>query len=905
MKHSFLSIVTTCISLVAWAQLTVSNLTVENLADPLGVDARQPRLGWQLKSDKRNCQQVAFEIAVAADEKGRQEIWNSGKLTSEQNVHFVYTGPALQSSKRYYWRVRAWDNLGRVSGWSEYSYWEMGLLNSTDWKAKWISPGYTEDSVMRPSPVLRKRFDAKKQIKTARLYITSHGLYKAYINGKVVSGNCLSPGWTSYNQRLAYQVYDVGDLLKTGENAVGVMLGSGWYRGNLAWERKVNIYGRKLALISQLQIVYADGTSDMILSDESWHSSTGEIQYSEIYNGEINDSRLQKKGWLLPGYDEKGWAGVTIENIPTTQLMAAYNEPITKHERFKPLKIFSTPEGDLVADFGQNLVGLVELKVKGKPGDSIMLQHAEVLDKQGNFYTANLRSAQQQNVYVLNGTDEQEFEPCFTFQGFRYVRIKGFPGELKPENITAVAMYSDMQPTGIFTSSNSMINQLQHNIVWGQRGNFLDVPTDCPQRDERLGWTGDAQVFSRTAAYNMHVYNFFSKWLGDLAADQLKNGAVPAVIPDVIDGSAAGSSGWADAATIIPWNMYVAYGDTSILRQQYKSMKAWVDYIKGVSSNYLWNSGWHFGDWLFYRPADDNDGRSAVTDKFLIAQCFFAQSTQLLVNAAMVLGKKEDQLFYSDLLNKIKSAFVKEYMTSSGRLVSGTQTAYVLALNFDMLPDSLRQGAAQRLVSNIKDYNYHLTTGFLGTPYLCHVLTRFGYTDIAYRLLMQETYPSWLYPVKMGATTIWERWDGQKTDGSFQTPGMNSFNHYAYGAIGDWMYRVIAGIDNNAENPGYKKIILKPHVGGGLTKAQASLQTYYGTIGSAWSLDGNNFYWKVEIPANTSATIYLPAADSKKVMVDNKVLSATKDIVEKGYENGYLVIAAGSGVYEFNSTVKE
>jgi alpha-L-rhamnosidase len=453
-----------------------------------------------------------------------------------------------------------------------------------------------------------------------------------------------------------------------------------------------------------------------------------------------------------------------------------------------------------------------------------------------------------------------------------------------------------MKPTGSFTSSHPLINQLQRNIVWGQKGNFVDVPTDCPQRDERLGWTGDAQVFARTAAFNMNVHSFFAKWLKDVAADQLPNGSVPYVVPDVLR-NPGGSAGWADAATVIPWNMYLAYGDKKILEDQYPSMKAWVGYIQQTSKNDLWNSGFHFGDWLFYRPEDDTEGRSAVTDKYLIAQAFYAHSLQLMINTAQVLGKTDDAAQYSALLKRVKDAFAREYVTTSGRLVSGSQTAYVLALNFDMLPEALRTQAAERLVENIKSYNNHLTTGFLGTPYLCHVLTRFGYTDMAYTLLQQETYPSWLYPVKMGATTIWERWDGQKPDSTFQTPSMNSFNHYAYGAIGDWMYRTVAGLQEDA--PGYKKIKIQPHVGGNFTHAEAELQTYYGLVRSGWKKNGNQLQLDVVIPANTTATILVPASETATVREGGKALAAGKGMQVSGSKDGYVAVETGSGSYRF------
>jgi alpha-L-rhamnosidase len=538
------------------------------------------------------------------------------------------------------------------------------------------------------------------------------------------------------------------------------------------------------------------------------------------------------------------------------------------------------------------------VKAQGKEGDRITLYHAEVLDKKGNFYTDNLRPAKQQNHFILRGSGIETFEPHFTFQGFRYIKVEGYPGELNEENFRAVALYSDMPPTGTFTSSHPLINQLQHNIQWGQRGNFLDVPTDCPQRDERLGWTGDAQAFSRTAAFNFDVHNFFSKWLKDVAADQIE-GSVPFVVPNVLGPRASGSAGWADAATIIPWNMYLAYGDKQVLEDQYESMKAWVGYMRRNATDDLWNKGFHFGDWLFYRPFDDNDGRSAVTDKYMIAQCFFAHSADLVVKAARVLGKTDDAARYSELAKKVREAYMKEYVTANGRLVSGTQTAYVLALNFDMLPEPLRQPVAQRLADNVKGYGNHLTTGFLGTPYLCHVLSRFGFTDVAYTLLLQETYPSWLYPVKMGATTIWERWDGIKPDSTFQTPTMNSFNHYAYGAIGDWMYRVVAGIDTEESSPGYKSIVIKPHKGAGLTSAKAELKSPYGMISSSWKTVGTALRLEVEIPSNTTAHIFIPSAGPDTITEGGRTLGSVKEITPVGQVGGYFQVKVGSGKYMF------
>lgn len=890
----------------ALSQTRVASLRCENRTNPNGIDIPNPQLSWQLTGNRRNIHQAAYELRAGTSPKeltrGKQLVWNSGKITSDQSVHVPYGGTTLLSGKKYFWQVRIWDDKGEASDWSPVAEWQMALLQPGDWKASWIEPGFVQDSILRPSPLFRKTFKTAKKIQSATAYVTARGLYEARINGQRVGDAFLTPGWTNYRKRLQYQQYDVTDLLRQGGNAIGVALGVGWYSGYLAWGDTKNHFGSRIGLLFQLNIQYTDGTEEVIASDSSWKSSTGSILYSEIYHGETIDARKEKDGWSAAAYDDQGWSGVQLSNDNNkNNLIATENEPIKKHEQFKPVKIFTTPAGEKVMDFGQNLVGWVQVKVNGRPGDSIVLQHAEVLDKEGNFYTTNLRLAKQKNTYIFKGDGTELFEPHFTFQGFRYVKITGYKGEIIPDNFTAFALYSDMPPTGSFSCSNQLINQLQHNIQWGQRGNFLDVPTDCPQRDERLGWTGDAQAFSRTAAFNFQVNNFFAKWLKDVAADQRPDGSIPFVVPNVLGDSAMGSAGWADVATIAPWNMYLAYGDKRLLEQQYPSMKAWVGYVQGRSREDLWNTGFHFGDWLFYRPDDDNDGRAAITDKYLIAQCFYAHSTQLLINAAQVLGRTADVTTYTALLQRIKAAFLKEYVTPGGRLVSSSQTAYVLALQFDMLPENLREQAALRLVDNIRSYGTHLTTGFLGTPYLCHVLSRFGHLDVAYSLLLQDTYPSWLYPVKMGATTIWERWNGEKPDHSFETPGMNSFNHYAYGAIGDWMYRITAGIDTKEDAPGYRHIIIRPRPGGNLTQTSASLLTYYGNIKSSWQLQNGQLSLDVEVPANTTATVYIPVKNNGAVQESGKPLATQKDIrlVSTGKEQ--TVVEIGSGQYHFTT----
>lgn len=878
-------------------KLTIYDLTSEYKQNPLGIDNQHPRLSWKIRTALKDVVQSAYEVRVANTSKeltnAKKLLWNSGKVTTDQSIHVIYGGDPLVSTTRYYWQVRVWDNKGNVSTWSEPNFWETGFLKAEDWKAKWIQNKASAQNESGPVPMFRKDFLLKGNVNKARLYITSLGLYEAYINGERIGEAYFTPGWTSFHNQLQYQVYDISSELKRGDNAIGVMLGDGWYKGNLPGGR--NFYGNEPALLAQLEVEYANGEKVMILSDENWRTTTdGPISMSDIYNGESYDARKELNRWASPDYNDTQWVEVGVNNqIPYHNLIISAAPPVTGHERIKPIRMITTPKGEKVIDFGQNMVGWVQFTVSGQAGESIQISHAEVLDKEGNFYTENLRAAKQKISYTLKGTGEETYHPHFSFQGFRYVKVEGAKEKITEDNIEAVVLHSDMRSTGTFETSNALINQLQHNIQWGQKGNFLDVPTDCPQRDERLGWTGDAQAFFNTAAYNMDVAGFFIKWLKDLKADQFASGAIPHVIPYFWEGEQGGSAGWADAATIIPWDFYQAYGDRKILEDQYESMVKWVRFMIDNSTGYLWDKGWHFGDWLFYIPDDDRDGRAAITDKYLIAQAFYAHSVQLMINTAKVLDKQEDVAEYGVLLKNIKEAFVNEFVTNSGRLVSSSQTAYVLALHFDMLPENKRAQAAERLVENIKSYGNHLTTGFLGTPYLCHVLSRFGYDDIAYALLMQETYPSWLYPITMGATTIWERWDGIKPDSTFQNKEMNSFNHYAYGAIGDWMYKNITGIRGIEGAPAYKNFIIAPNPGGGITQAKASLETVYGTIRSAWEITGNEMQMDVEVPPNTRAQIVFP----------NSLPGTVKD--EGGESITDKALWVGSGRYQFTFKVKE
>jgi alpha-L-rhamnosidase len=893
-------------TLATAAPPSLAHLRCEYKADPIGIDSPSPRLGWRLESDGRGVAQTAYRIQVARDAakwKKKDVLWDTGKVASDRSVHVPYEGPALESGRRYSWRVRVWDEDGRASKWSAPASFEMGLLHPADWQGDWVSPAAKGDnSQPQPAPMLRGTFSVDGKVESARAYVTSLGLYELELNGRRVGDQVFTPGWTSYNNRLQYQTYDVTAHLQRGENVVGATLGDGWYRGYMGWGEARNLYGDRLALLCELRITHADGRVQIVGSDESWKSATGPILHSDIYMGEAYDARLERPGWSAPGYDDGAWASVRTLDRSKKTLIAPAGPPVRRIEEIRPVEILKTPAGETVVDMGQNMVGRVRLEVRGPEGARVSLRHAEVLDKDGNFYTANLREAKQLVTYVLKGGGNEVYEPHFTFQGFRYVAVDGYPGELTPESLTGIVIHSDVEPTGRFETSSPLLNRLQHNIRWGQKGNFLDVPTDCPQRDERMGWTGDAQVFARTAAYNMGVAGFFTKWLGDVAADQNDEGSVPHVVPDVLSRPgrfAGGSAAWADAAVIVPWTMYLSYGDTRILESQYESMKAWVEYQRSRAGEaHLWNTGQHFGDWLaFNSTASDYPG--ATTGKDLIATAFFARSTDLLQRTAEVLGRTEDAVEYQALLPKIKGAFQREFVTAAGRVGENTQTAYALALHFDLLPEKLRPEAARRLAADVRARG-HLTTGFVGTPYLCHVLSRYGELDLAYQLLNRKEYPSWLYPVTQGATTIWERWDGQKPDGSFQDVGMNSFNHYAYGAIGEWMYRVVAGLEIDPGEPGYRHVLIQPQPGGGLTSADARLETQYGEAASAWALrDDGRFEVSAVVPPNTRGTIHLPNAILAEVTEGGRPVASAPGVRKVAPADGAVLVEVGSGRYRF------
>ncbi|BBI31680.1 glycoside hydrolase family 78 protein [Cohnella abietis] len=869
--------------------------------NPLGIDVLKPRISWKLNSDQRSIVQSAYEIEVADSQLFDNNVWSSGKVNSDQSVHVELEGLKVVSRKRYHYRVKAWDQLGDSSGWSEAAYWETGILDANEWQAEFIGAAQAEDgSSKEQSPLLRKAFEVKAGIKQARIYASALGLYELELNGSRVSDSYFAPGWTSYKHRLQVQAYDITEQLVQGENVVGAMLGNGWYKGFLAWEHQHSVYGDRQALLLQMHIVYEDGTEQIVLSDGSWKTAGSPILMAEIYHGETYDARLEQTGWSSASFDDSTWKPVDSLNQSFDVLIAQENDPVRKIEEIKPISLIVTPNGETVLDLGQNMVGWLKFTVQGEAGSEVEIHHAEVLDRDGNFYTDNMRTAKQTLRYILKGGEPEAYEPRFTFQGFRYVRLIGFKEPIELENFTGIVLHTDMATTGSFECSDPLVNQLQHNIEWGLKGNFLDVPTDCPQRDERLGWTGDAQMFIRTAAYIKNVAPFFTKWCRDLEADQTEEGGVPFVVPHVLEENSYSSAAWGDAAVICPWTIYLCYGDKRILEEQYGSMQAWVNYIQSQGENeYLWNTGFHFGDWLGLDSKPDT--YIGATDRDYIATAFYAYSVSLLQKSAAVLGKTEDATKYAELYEKVVAAFTEEFVTPSGRLSVPTQTAQVLGLMFGILEGPAKKRATAKLMELLEESKFHLTTGFVGTPYLNHALSNNGQNDAAYKLLFQQDYPSWLYPVTKGATTIWEHWDGIKEDGSFWSKDMNSFNHYAYGAIGDWLYRSVAGIDTDEQAAGYKRIFIRPQPGEGLDWAEGRLDTMYGEIRSYWKkAEGGGMELEVTVPVNTSAEVHLPGALLNSIKESGISLDEAKGVDFAEQADGAAVVRVGSGHYRFS-----
>ncbi len=1038
------------------------------MREPLGIDISHPRLSWQLHDSSRGARQSAYEIRVAGSSEAlaqdRADVWDSGRVESDQSVNVSYGGPTVESRRRYYWQVRVWNAQGQASPYSQPSWWEMGLLSSQDWKAKWItrdmplergdyesepkwiwaandhaltnatpgkhdfrfrfnlaqkpkdatllitakdnlavwvngqqvlveSPmgnfgrvrdpwGYfrvvpvgkllnaganslaaeaivqkdrerppqagfiallrveTADGKIerfisgpdwktgpeqtgeawvakgfddsswpnavvvaeigqaplgtpwpaQPVNLLRRNFSVAKTVRSARIYSTALGTYQLYLNGQRVGNDILAPGWTDYRKRIVYQVYDATSQVKQGENAIGAILGGGWYADGLGWlQTRYNFGPPPVRLLVQLEIEYSDGTRDSVVSDESWKATQSPILGSEIYNGENYDARLEQKGWDQAGFPDARWSAVVAAAEPPAPLVAQDFQPIRVNETLKPKSVTNPTPGVYVFDLGQNMVGWARLHVTGKAGTKVKIRFGEVLKSNGELYTENLRTAEATDTYILSGKGTEFFEPHFTFHGFRYIELTGYPGTPSRDAVEGIVFYTAAPFTIQFSTGSPMVNQLWSNILWGQRGNFLSVPTDCPQRDERLGWMGDAEVFWRTASFNANLAAFSHKFTTDIRDAQSASGAFTDVSPRV--GPTGDSvAGWADAGVIIPWSAYLQFRDTRILDENWAAMEKWMDHIAGSNPNYLWlkERGNDYGDWLAI---------GSKTSKDLIATAFWAYDASIMMRIARVLDRPSEEQKYREVFQKIRAAFNQEYVKPDGTVGTGSQTSYVLALHMNLLSQSQRVIAAEKLVEDIKAHDWHLTTGFLGTPYLMIELSNSGHSDVAYRLLLQTTYPSWGYMIDHGATTMWERWNGDQMMGD---PSMNSYNHYAYGAVAEWLYRYAAGIDETAEDPGFHRLVLHPQFDATLGAARATYDSPYGAVTSNWKADGNTISWDVIIPSNTTGLLYFPGDVTTAILEDGKDIRQSTGISFVARDGRSAIYQAGAGSYRFS-----
>lgn len=868
--------------------LNIKRIKINHLDKPKGI-CGAIQVSWEIESNHTNVIQSAYHIQVGETMDFGTLVYDSGKIESGTSINVPVSGASWKSLTRYFLRVHVWDHYGEESGW-QITEFLTALQTPDEWQAAFITAECDKDKKTAPGTVVRKEFTVNKPVREAFLISTAHGLYQAYMNGERIGCDELAPGWTSYHKRLLYQSYEVTGLLKMGKNTLGALIGAGWYKGDISYQRLHNFYGAYAAFAGQLLIRFKDGSEEVIATDESWRGSYSAILHADIFDGETYDARLAQPGWSEPDFEEKGWRAVALVAQEKDTLVPQQGCTVRVKEKRAAEKVILTPKGDTVLDFGQNLAGWVHFRVNGKPGDAVELTCFETLDAEGNVYTENLRTAKQTILYLCRGEGAEEFIPHFTYQGFRYVWVKQYPGEVKKEDFQALVLYSDMEQTGRFFCSNPLLNQLQQNILWGMKGNSVDIPTDCPQRDERLGWTGDAQIFGQTASFLMDTTEFYRKWLLDVAAEQKPDGGVPNVVPDVMadfdGGPAYGASAWGDVAVILPWAIYLKTGDVSLIRQQYKSMKAWVDFltVHAESGNGVFPM--QFGDWV---ALDAKEGSyHGATPVELTCEAYYTYVSGLLAKMAKAAGEIQDAERYQALHEKAAGQFKDRYFHKDGTMTVQTQTAHIVALFFGLVPEDMKDVAVAGLLKLLENHDGHLTTGFIGTPYFLHALSRNGCLREAYNLLLKEDFPSWLYQVKQGATTVWEHWDGMKPDGSMWSADMNSFNHYAYGAVGQWLYEVCGGLRIDEEHPGYQHFYVEPNPGGGLTFAEVSYHSDYGNIRVRWERENEEMLYLVQVPHNTTAEIILHQVG--KIKED-----ASLDFEQKG---DTICAKAGSGEYK-------
>ncbi|MQA80287.1 MAG: Bacterial alpha-L-rhamnosidase [Streptosporangiales bacterium] len=892
--------------------LTPRDPRCEFLVTPLGVGEPCPRLSWKLESTERGAVPSASRVVVRADESS-EAGWDTGWIAGHDRTSVAYAGPALRSDTRYHWEVglrdAAGDDAGRARSW-----FETGVLSPAEWRAVWIARDtrtlppipvpQDHDRSLRceylPPPLQLRRTFTAGDVRRARVHVTARGVYRLRLNGVRVGRDELTPGWTDYAHRIQYQTYDVTDLLAEGDNVLGATVADGWWSGFVGMDARhqAQQYGTAPQFLAQLVLDRADGVREVIGTDGGWRERQGRIRYADLLMGQQDDARLDTPGWDRPGFDDSAWPFAVVAGTDTTTLTATGDEPVRVTAELPARSVVQRPEGFLV-DLGQNIAGRVRLTVRGAvPGQRIRLRHGELLADDGSLYTENLRSAEATDIYYATGADEEVFEPEFTTHGFRYVEVAGYPGELRADDVTGVVLHSDTTFVGEFGCDDDLVTRLQANIRWGQRGNFVSVPTDCPQRDERLGWLADAQIFAPTACLNADCAAFFARWMRDVVSGQDAGGAFPDVAPKVCGClDREGAPAWGDGGVLIPWHLYRTYGDRRVLDLSFGAMCAWVDHVHRHNPDLVWRHrrGNDYGDWLQV---------DAATPPEVLATAYFARSARTVSAAATALERPEITAHYARLAAEIGSAFVEEFVGDDGHVHGGTQTGQLLALAFGLLPDRLVDAVFGHLVRSVEERGNRLTTGFVGVALLCPTLAGHGRADLAHALLAQTAYPSWGYSVVNGATTIWERWDAWTADRGTQSAAMNSFNHYALGSVGEWLYTGVAGLDQAPGSVAWREAVVRPRVGGALTRASAEYDSVRGRFASRWQVDGDTFTLDVTVPPGAEATVYVPTADPDSVRESGDVLDDAPHVrgVERTGEE--QVCHVGSGHYRFTASVR-
>lgn len=916
------------------------NLKTEYKDNPV-TDELQPRLSWELRSAIRGQEQTAYQVIVASSPRllndRSADLWNTGKLKTNETNQIVYNGKTLKPRTICYWKVRAWDKNGIPGGWSAMATWEIGLVNKSNWSADWIgndlnSMGKGKDYDLPPAPFFRKEINLLGGIKKARLYVTALGLYEFYINGKKIGADHFTPGWTDYNKRVYYQVYDVTKNITPGKNAIGSIVADGWYAGYLGYALLVgnpvvkHFYGNVPLLKAMIEVEYTNGRKQIIGTDKTWKTSHGPLVQADILNGETYDARLEFDGWNKPGFADKNWKNAELYPDKEDRVMTVYpGNPVRVYQYLNAVNVTPQKDGKYIFNLGQNFAGNVRLRVRGKAGDSIVLRYGEMLFPDGRLMTENLRKARATDTYILKGDPQGEtYIPRFTYHGFQYVEVTGLREKPDPGAITGVVLGSATPVTGDFVTDNPMVNQLYHNIVWSQRSNYFEVPTDCPQRDERLGWTGDAQTYVQSATFNNNIAAFFTKWEVDLNDAQRPDQTFPIYAPAPnVRATDTYSPGWSEAGIICPYTIYKAYGDTRIILRSWPNMTAYMDFLEKKSSQtYLFKEGSFedispkggFGDWL-------SVGKKTPPD--MLATMYYAYVASMMSEMAQAIGRFEDQKKYAIVFDKIKTAFRQHYVDSTGRFktnepaygdgkgyvdgemgfVGHTQTAYANAIYMNILQPEAQQKAGNWLTELINSNGGKLSTGFLGVRPLLPALSATGHGAEAYKLLLSTAYPSWGYEVINGANTVWERWNSYvKGEGFTNNAGMNSFNHYAFGSVNEWLFGNAAGI--KVVQPGFRTFIIKPEIASsGINYVKATYQSISGQIISSWQRKGKRLELNITIPVNTKAELYIPTSTKNGVFVNKKPLVELPWIKVKGQKNGYLVVEVGSGNHSFQSVL--